>query len=72
MQRWMIINKNALGSGEFRLLGDKFYCQLLFRLEYKTSVKRKNCKEIQENLLHIDILQSGELFQGFYTQKTDH
>ena len=34
----MIINKNALSSGESRLLGDSLYCQLLFRLEFKTSV----------------------------------
>ena len=34
----MIINKNALSSVESHLLGDKFHCQLLFRLEYKTSV----------------------------------
>ena len=62
----MIVNKNALSSVESHLLGDKLYCQLLFfRLEYKTSVichnvntqNVKNCKERQENLLHIDILQ---------------
>ena len=37
------LNKNALSSVEPRLLGDKFYCQLVllcyfFRLEYKSTV----------------------------------
>ena len=63
-----MINKNALSNGESRLLEDKFYCQLLFHLEYKTSGKRKIARRDKKTFC-ILIFSSENSFKDFTLKK---